>query len=239
MHIHATQCFLVDVHTQAGLDHRRSAGKQLAGPLHHDVEVAEHAIDRRQPGGRPQDGRHARHPLHDVELHGPIHGGQIGASDLLEGPHAATCCIEQADEGYPVAMGLLQCPDTFVGNRSIGSTTANGEIPAQHHRLAAVDPDKARDRIGRGEILEVDAIPLRGAGQHAAFPEAARVGQQIDSLADRQLPPALVESDGIGSAHLQRHLGAPTQFVNLRLPRHELTPPVKRQSIREPLAATT
>ena len=94
----------------------------------------------------------------------------------------------------------------------------NREILAAHDHLAPVHRRQTADVGQRLEIDELAILVSPVARQTADFVEAARVGNRLDPLADRQLAQLVLSADPLLAAHLEREPTPLVQLVNLRLP---------------------
>ena len=111
------------------------------------------------------------------------------------------------------------------GDRCIGRAAAHGEIVADHHHGAAVDPGAAEHAVRRRQVLELVALVVFGdAGDGTDFVEAVLVDELVDALTNRE--PALVALplDLVNASHLPRERFAPGEVVEFRLPVHSLPP---------------
>ena len=105
-----------------------------------------------------------------------IRSGEVGASQLLEGAHAAAGGVEQTHERDSVHVGVAHGPDGLATDHAVGGAAADGEVVALHGDVTSVDPGHTDDTVGRRERLELIAFPLGSAGEDAGFAETAGIG---------------------------------------------------------------
>ena len=172
------------------LDHRRSRHEQRRLVLDHHRVVGGGQVGGAEPGHRAEA---ERHPRNDADVgHDPfpaVDGRHVGAPRRLDGLDraAAAGAFHQANEresqvvSHPLAHVVLALDGRVRG------AAAHGEVVAADDDRAALDAGAAEDEVRRRERLEVVLVVVGGAaGDLAELVEAARIGQPIDALTDRQ-----------------------------------------------------
>ncbi len=219
----SAQIFLVDLEPQRRLDHRRAAGEDLTGALGDHAEVAE-AGQRRETAGRRAEhcGGHRREVENLAEVFKLPAIGDVGAAQVGELGHAAAGAVDQVDRREQQLVGtgvsVSDVDSAVVGARG---PAPNREILPAHIDAAAVHFGQTAHAADRGEggqlaLFVVGPVPL----ELAHLVEAARVGQQFDSLAYRELALPMLPLDPGRTAHGFFQRMATRQLVDLLLPAH-------------------
>ena len=203
------------------LDHLRAGDEHLAGAPHHDVEVAQARLHRRQASHRAEHRGDHRDVLHELGgKAGAGVAGQIGAPHLLEGAHAAAGGVEQPHVGDARFEGEALGEAALVADRGIGGAAANREVAAGERHLASVDVYRPRHGIGGLQAGHGIAVPACRAGDGADFVERAGVFEQRDPFPNGQPPPRMVEGDALRTAHFLREGHLLLELADFLLPAH-------------------
>jgi hypothetical protein len=93
--------------------------------------------------------------------------------------------VDQVDARQPVLLGdLLRTEVLLHGQREVGAAL-HGRVVRDDHALAALDhPDPGDDACGR----RLTVVDLPGGEGGELEEGAARIDEQVDALAGRQLP---------------------------------------------------
>jgi hypothetical protein len=220
-----SQILLRDVDAERRLHDRGTASEEMADPLDHDAEVGQADLHRRQTRHRAQCQGHDRSGAKQL-LDGVGAGVRrdVRATDLFEAADAASRGVQETDVGQPPLQRQVVGEAVLVADGGIGRAAAHGEVAARDHGLSAVDLDRADDHVRRGERSQLVAVVLRGPSQSADLLKRAFVGQRADPLANRELSAPALPLDPFGSPHGRCQTPAALQFLDLRLPAHDVPP---------------
>ena len=136
-------------------------------------------------------------------------GGDVRARSLVKD-----------DQRHAILAGHVGEEETLepLLRADVGGAATDGEVLAADDHAPPVDHREAADVGQRLEVDELAVLVLAVTGEPADLVEAARVGDRVDALADRELAELVLAADALLTAHLQGKPSPLVQLVELRLP---------------------
>ena len=182
-------------------------------------------------GGQSGHGTHHRgHHGHlgeefHVELCPAVAIRQVRATDVLEALDAAAGGVEQTHIGQlPLASALGRGELVAEAATAPPRPATHREVAARQHHLAPAQARRPFDGPPRNEGRERVALIGAAARERVELAEAASIHQPINALPHRELAPAVLTLDALGTAHLRPQLPPQVDLRHLRPPARRTVP---------------